>query len=542
MRILPRFTLPKPKSVRRFWRQFKKHLTVHRTVYFVEAVLFVVIFLAVFSGRRAKFIDSFGRRSDLVVALLLVGLFALFHSLIRRHVLPRIERYFEPVPYDERKIFFDLGQGTRTVSTIDQLYESVAEKIREALEVSKVSIFVRDEVTGNYKMRVLSEKGERSKAKEKQSEDGSKSAPQLNSKCFVVRRLAGLSTPLTIEPVDLKTWAQALHSASPTAREAREQERKILESISARLLVQIRQKDELVGILSLGSRRAEFQYSIADKELLMSIAAQLALVIENASLTERMVAQERLRRELALAAEVQQRLLPSQPTKDVSIELAGFCEPARGVGGDYYDFLNFDHQHLGLAIADVAGKGMPAALLMSTVQATLRSLTARNGAPPAANPDLAQMVGKINRLLFNSTNGEHYVTFFYANFDQATRRLTYVNAGHNPPLYLKAGSPNNFRQLTAGGLVAGAFEYSNYDQETVQMESNDLLFLYTDGLNEAMNRKGEEFGAKRIMEMLASTASLSVDQIRDEVVRRVKEWCTGMPLHDDLTFVVVKVK
>jgi sigma-B regulation protein RsbU (phosphoserine phosphatase) len=274
----------------------------------------------------------------------------------------------------------------------------------------------------------------------------------------------------------------------------------------------------------------------------MSIAAQLALVIDNARLTERMVAQERMRREMALAAEVQQRLLPSCPPQVRAMEVAGFCEPARGVGGDYYDFINFDNTELGLAIADVAGKGMPAALLMSTVQATLRSLTARNGTNVSSSHELSSIVGKLNRLLFNSTNGEHYVTFFYATFDQDTQLLTYVNAGHNPPLYLDAEPDSEFRQLTAGGLIAGAFEHATYEQDTVQMKSNDLLFLYTDGLTEALNQDGEEFGASRIMETLKSIASLSVDQIRDELVKRVKEWCTGMSLYDDLTFVVMKVK
>jgi sigma-B regulation protein RsbU (phosphoserine phosphatase) len=182
---------------------------------------------------------------------------------------------------------------------------------------------------------------------------------------------------------------------------------------------------------------------------------------------------------------------------------------------------------------------MPAALLMSTVQATVRSLTAKNG---SGISDLSSIVSKLNRLLFNSTHGEHYVTFFYAMFDMATQRLTYVNAGHNPPVYLSADSDSEFRQLTSGGLVAGAFEHAAYEQETVQMRPNDLLFLYTDGLTEALNDEGEEFGTSRMMETLKSIASLSADQIRDVVARRVKEWCAGMSLYDDLTFVVMKVK
>ena len=121
-------------------------------------------------------------------------------------------------------------------------------------------------------------------------------------------------------------------------------------------------------------------------------------------------------------------------------------------------------------------------------------------------------------------------------------QLTYVNAGHNPPLYLAAADDSDFRELTSGGLVVGAFEHAAYEQETVQMKSNDLLFLYTDGLTEALNIDGEEFGASRIMETLKSISSHWVNLIRDEVVRRVKDWCAGMSLYDDLTFVIMKVK
>src|ERR1700752_861059 len=540
MRVLPKVTLPSPKSVRRLRRRVRRHLTVRRVFYAGEAIVLIGLFVLVFSGSRLRYIDGYGRRSDLITGLLLFTLVLLIHYLARKHILTRIEQHYTPVPYDEHKIFFDLGQGTRSVSSIDQLYESLAERIRGAFEAGTASIFVRDEDTGDYNLRVLAAHGNA-------PETGSKTKASsrrlsLGSRAFVVRRLMNLSTPLTIEPGELETWSQALSSTLPSLRETRANEHEILRSVKSRLLVQIRQKDELIGILSLGPRRADFQYCAADRELLMSLAAQLALVIDNARLTERMVLQERLRRELALAAEVQQRLLPLRPPSCVAMEVAGFCEPARGVGGDYYDFINFDNRQLGLAIADVAGKGMPAALLMSTVQATLRSLTARNGSPVPVTPELSQIVGKLNRLLFDSTNGEHYVTFFYAMFDQATQLLTYVNAGHNPPLYLRAGSDDGFRQLTAGGLVAGAFEHAAYEQETVQMRSNDLLFLYTDGLTEALNLTGEEFGTNRMMETLKSISSLPVIQIRDEFVKRVKEWCLGMPLYDDLTFVVMKVK
>jgi sigma-B regulation protein RsbU (phosphoserine phosphatase) len=511
-------------------------------VHIIEASLLVLVFGLAFARKQPLALDVLGRRGELLLVLVSLAIFAVFHSLVKRHLLGRIERYFEPAPYQQRAIFLDLGQGLRNVSSVDELYQVMSERIREALEADNVSVFVREELSGDYCLRASAGHFASSGSGAGVSSGDAETNCRLKSTAFIARRLASLTTPLTIEPNDLSIWSQAMSFASPDQRSARAQESQALLSVKARLLVQIRRGERLAGILSLGPRRGGFQYSVEDKELLVSIAAQLALAIENAHLTERIVVQERFRRELALAAEVQQRLLPPDTSEGTAVELAGFCEPARGVGGDYYDFISVDQAQIGIAIADVAGKGMPAALVTSTVQATLRSLTADNG--PAANAEgsLGHMVGKMNRLLCNSTSGHQFVTFFYARFDKTTQLLTYVNAGHNPPLHVQSNGSLQFRELTCGGLIAGVFEKSGYDQETFQMRSNDLLFMYTDGLTEALNSRGEEFGESRVRDTLAETAGLSVKQIRDEFVRRVKAWGSDVPLYDDLTFVVMKVK
>jgi sigma-B regulation protein RsbU (phosphoserine phosphatase) len=539
MRVLPRIFWPTFRFRRQLWRSCRRFASVARVFAIVELLVFASVLVLAFSSKRLPLFDSLGRRGDVLLALILLGLFALLHSLTTRKLLTRLEHYFAPARYEERRIFFDLVRDMRNISSIDQLYQSVADQIRRSLEADNVSVFVREELGGDYIIRASASSSPAATKTVKETE--LEGPHRLSAQAFIVRRLAGLTSPLNIESTDIQTWSQALLSASPVLREARVRESETLKLIKARLLVQIRRGDQLVGMLSLGPRRGGFAYSAADREWLVSVAAQLALVIENARLTERLVAEERLRRELALAAEVQRRLLPGKPPEHVRFQLAGFCEPARGVGGDYYDFIAVDNQRVGVAIADVAGKGMPAALLMSTVQATLRSLTAANGALPADVPKLGQMVGKLNRLIFNSTSGENYVTFFYAHFDCATRYLTYVNAGHNPPLYLPAGNSSNFQQLSSGGLITGVFEDSKYEQETVEMQPGGLMFMYTDGLSEALSPNGEEFGEERIEEVLAGSKQLPVKEISDEVVRRVKRWCKNVPLHDDLTFVVMKV-
>ena len=182
MRVLPRVTMPTPKAARRLWRQSKQHLSVRRVYYTAEILFFAGIYLLIFSGRRLRYIDAFGSRSDLIVTLLLVAAFILFHWLLRQWLLPRIELYYEPTPYDERKIFFDLGQDTQHITTIDQLYQHLAEGIRNTLEASNAAIFVRDETKGDFKLRVLATQGRTPDI------DPAGSRLRLSTRAFVVRR------------------------------------------------------------------------------------------------------------------------------------------------------------------------------------------------------------------------------------------------------------------------------------------------------------------------------------------------------------------
>jgi hypothetical protein len=315
--------LPRFRSQRLLWQRCRTSLSVRDGVHIIEASLLVLVFVLAFAGKQPLALDVLGRRGDLLLVLVSLGIFAVFHSLVKRYLLGRIERYFEPTPYQERAIFFDLGQGLRDVSSIDELYQSMSERIREALEGDNVSIFVREDLSGDYCLRASAWQPASSRSAGRASD--TETNYRLKSTAFIVRRLASLASPLTIEPDDVITWLQALRFASPAQRAARAQESEALLSVKARLLVQIGRGDRLAGILSLGPRRGGFQYSAEDKELLVSIAAQLALAIDNAHLTERMVVQERFRRELALAAEVQQRLLPPD-TSEYKVKLSDVKE------------------------------------------------------------------------------------------------------------------------------------------------------------------------------------------------------------------------
>jgi sigma-B regulation protein RsbU (phosphoserine phosphatase) len=569
-----------------------------RALLVVEAAAACAALGVVLTGSRAESLDRFGGRADILALLLAAALLALLHFYVNRAVLARFSRRLALRPYDERRILFDLGLAARGVRNTQQIYELAVREIADALCSTNVSIFVRDDVAGDYVCRVSS--------KELPDEPGAASRqqdrPALPAGALIVKRLRGLTAPLGLTPSDLDTWRRAAATLPDALRRAeREHECATLDATGSRLVVGITIRERLVGILSLGLRKGARNYSAEDKRMLMSVANQLAFIIENAKLTERMVAEEGLRRELALAREVQQRLLPEHTPRSEWFELAAFCEPARAVGGDYYDFLAPDDNQTGIAIADVAGKGISAALLMSNVQASLRSQTMSHGASDDAR-SLCELVGTMNRLVHRSTGSASYVTFFYAQFDERARTLTYVNAGHNPPLLVRnknscEGLPNNrlqigtdrraywkpgpggliavrakessagvavleeegagmdfagdfdsrvdsfeVRELTAGGPVLGVFDDCYYEQETVRLEPGDLLVAFTDGLTESLDCEGREFGEGRLREALTSCAHMSADEVRDEVLNRVREWSARAAQHDDLTFVVMKVK
>lgn len=595
MRIFPRFYLPRTRLLSRRWRQWRHHLTIARVTLVLELIVFACALLFVLTSSQGALLNRFRPHTGWLLLTMSLLFFGLLHLVATRRLIRFVERRFSPAEYDERRILFDLGQEARSATSLDNLYDSIVRRIKDALEAENVSIFVRDDKTGDYVCRISVPQDER--------EPGSGShtkTPHLTitSDAFIITRLRHLMAPLSIEPEEFETWQRAFEAAAPAVREARQRESDVLKRIKSTLLLQIKIKDQLIGILSIGRRRARYKYSAKDKEMLMGVAGELAFVIENARLIERMVSEEQLRRELQLAAEVQQGLLPSEPPASEHLELSGFCRPARGVGGDYYDFLPLGGDQLGLAIADVAGKGISAALVMASVQAALRSQTMAHSAHAHSPTELTDLVVSINRLLCRSTGAATYVTFFYAQFDERTRHLTYVNAGHNPPLlfcardgrrqrlteprravvvpslasdHFQATNANAMTEglqrdvlplqdappkirlveevtmrgwlaLKTGGTVVGLFDPCLYEQETIQLESGDILVAYTDGVTEALNTAGEEFGEHRLQDAIARTAHLRADQVCDLLVREVESWCDGAPQHDDLTLLIMKVK
>jgi serine phosphatase RsbU (regulator of sigma subunit) len=345
-------------------------------------------------------------------------------------------------------------------------------------------------------------------------------------------RLRAYGAPLPIAAGDLDTARRWAEESKP----GHLAEIATLEATGARMAVALRTSKEVLGVLLVGPPTGREQYSRAEKRVLRGCADQFALLVENARLTDRVVQQEKVLRDLALAAEVQKRLLPRQGLETTMASLTGLNLPARSVGGDYYDFLELGGDHTGIALADVAGKGIPAALIMSVVQASLRVIS--------SEPDieLPQLAAKMNYFLYRSTGPNSYATFFYAQLDQHTRELRYVNAGHNAPYLLRAGGDSTVEELTTGGTIIGMFPQTRYEEGKLALHTGDVLIVFTDGVTEAMNPADDEFGEDRLKDLLRTVGPLPIEEMSARIAHELKEWIQDAAQYDDLTFVLMKVK
>ena len=262
------------------------------------------------------------------------------------------------------------------------------------------------------------------------------------------------------------------------------------------------------------------------------------------TLVKERVQKERLERELEIAKEVQEQLFPKQAPQLKLMELTGLCLPARIVSGDYYDFLQFDSQRIGLALGDICGKGISAALLMANLQATLRSNVLAGGVHSLAGQDgadgnVAGVVKVLNQQIYAFTSANKFASFFYALYDESRSAMTYCNAGHNPPLFF---NKNGFRRLTTGGTVVGIFPDAEFEQETIHLESGDILLAYTDGIVESVNEYGEEFGEQRLIRLVEGRRSLSAEQLQKAIVDEVLHWAYEEERDDDMTLIVARCR
>jgi len=298
------------------------------------------------------------------------------------------------------------------------------------------------------------------------------------------------------------------------------------------LCVPLQLKGTIIGVIYVDNRLQAGIFTPDDLELLGAISSNAAIAIENARLYQVAVEKGRMERELQVASEVQSSLIPRHLPEVAGWEFAAFWQPAREVAGDFYDFIIDDSSRLGIVIADVSDKGVGAALFMALTRSIVRASAATSNPPD-------QCIIQANRLICADAANGMFVTLFYAQLDPATATLTYVNAGHNPPLLYHA-QRNEWVELTRTGIALGIDDSLAFEQRAVQFDAGDFVVFYTDGITEATNAQNQEFGVELLRRVLMENCRGPATEIVAAVERALEEFTAGSAQFDDITLVVAK--
>jgi len=491
-------------DVRMVVRQGVQYAFARQGVFVVQLVV-----MAVISGVGLDYLESHRLNPFEQSLLVALGVGTIVQIRAQADRVHRwVDRRFFREAYNAEQILSELGEQVRSILDRDALLRTVTRKISESLHVERIAVLLQD---GGFFRPAMA--------------TGYPALPDIAI------------------PGQGPTATRLLQSRDPlpVAAEESGDDRKALDQIDAQLLLPLASRKELLGFISLGPKKSEEPYSASDATLLRTVAAQTGLALENTRLSEAIAAEvaqrELLNREMEIAREVQQRLFPQTMPDIPALEYAGHCRPARGVGGDYYDFLTLSSGRLGLAIADVSGKGIPAALLMASLQASVRGQS--QSEKPGGHPDVAGLMANVNLLVCEASASNRYATFFYGQFDPATRKLVYTNGGHNPPMVLRGAQ---VLLLENGGPPVGLFRTSRYVQDEIVLEPGDLLILYTDGVSEAENPAEEEWGEAALISTVRACSAVPPSEIISRVIQAADTFAAGAPQHDDMTLVIARVQ
>jgi serine phosphatase RsbU (regulator of sigma subunit) len=303
------------------------------------------------------------------------------------------------------------------------------------------------------------------------------------------------------------------------------------QNVRSFMAVPLQTKDKVIGLIYLDSSSVR-EFTKQDLNLITVMASIAAIRIENARLAEVEREEQLTRKELAQAADIQQGLLPSEPPVVPGLELAGYNAACRTVGGDYYDFFPRPDGTVAVVVADVAGKGMPAAMLMSSLQARIQVLAEEN-------MDLASMVARLNRTVSAKCPANRFITMFMAVIDPATGAVSYCNAGHNPPILIRANG--TCEQLEGGGLILGILPQAEYEERSTNLAPGDTLVLYSDGVTEAAAvGSDDEYGEDRLGKFVAANLPLPLDHLIRRINEDVLAFSQGAPPADDVTLLLAR--
>jgi sigma-B regulation protein RsbU (phosphoserine phosphatase) len=292
-------------------------------------------------------------------------------------------------------------------------------------------------------------------------------------------------------------------------------------------------KDEILGVIQVVNKKSGKVFSQDDVNLLQSLSSGAALALQNAQYAQRLMQEERIRSELMIAHQIQQGILPNPSQEYAGIAFEATNEPAKAVGGDFYDYFELPNDEVSFFIGDVCGKGIPAAIFMASARSIIKS-QAVSDVPPA------DIMGIANHLVARDAKHGMFVTVFYGMFNRRTRLLHFCNAGHTLP-YLYRTSTETCASLFNTNFPLGVYDPFTYQDAVIQLEPGDRLILYTDGVNETLNAVHEQFGLERLVRLIFEYGARSAQELRDAILTRVKNFADEQGVTDDITILVVQV-
>ena len=466
--------------------------------------LLVGIYIAL--GIRSEEIlrPLFGDRARVISYLFILLLLLLFQP-VSSWVDNVVRSMFMRTRTDYRNIIERFSRQVISAFDPAQLRRTIEETLKTALLVDKVYFVLFDDSVGEYAILPSDDYPRRT---------------VIDREDLMLRGVNLLDTP---------TRFGALDDYREGSRLGR-----ILTDLNVRMVLPMKDAEHLLGFLALTGKAAGYRYTAEDFNLLGVLSNQMVSALTNARLYVDSLERLRLEEEVKMARQIQLDLLPSKPPECRFSIIAASSTPSRTVGGDFYDFITISGQErLGIVIADASGKGMPAALLVAQIQAILRSEVNNGNA-------IDVVLKNMNQQVVNSTSSEKYATLFYAELDQRTCLLRYSNAGHNHPLLVRKSG--RVERLDVGGPVIGAFPDIEYSSAAVQLEPDDVLFFFTDGLSEAMNAGGEEYGEARIERFVVGCRHQDPQAILNGILADVRTFDPTHPPQDDTTIVTLKIR
>jgi serine phosphatase RsbU (regulator of sigma subunit) len=475
------------------YRLMEMDVVIKRTlVYSVVSGIVLLIYFSVVAGVGQLLVGSTGVKNQTLVIVATLAVAALFVPM-RNRVQAFVDARFFRRRFDYQQQIRKITEGLRVAELEDEVYQLAADHLQPALQVRSVVVLGKT-LDETFSIAASSTAEE--------TDFGSASRIQA----------ASLASIDTVTPID----ASALG----------ESERQLLrEELGTALLVPVKEKGRLLAMISIGSRLSDQEFDVSDEEFLASIAERLALTLEKL----RLRAEEQ---EFRQAQQIQQALLPSVIPQIAGCDIAAKWQPARSVGGDYYDVIPFDEHSVAICIGDVVGKGLPAALLMSSLQATVRAVAAADVSP-------RELCEKVRKVVAGNLNRGKFITFFYCVLDVRKGTLTFTNAGHNPPVLI--GEDGEVRRLSGGGAALGRlFAAIPFGEETVAVRSGDRLVLFTDGVSEAEDGSGSAFGEDRLTALVGEQRHLAAGPLLTCVLDSVTSFSSGN-LQDDVTIASVAI-